>query len=701
VVVGRVERKIAGRTLSIESGKLAKQADGAAVVTFGETIVLVTAVAETAKREVDFLPLTVEYREKQYAAGKFPGGIIKREGRPTTKEILTMRLIDRSLRSLFPRGYNDEIQVQATVLSADKETDPDVLAMIGAAAALAVSDIPFDGPVGSCRVGLVNDQFVMNPTYAQRDESELDLVISGTEAAIVMVEGAARMIPEEDLLTAMACGQDVYLEVVDMIRELAQQCAKPKRAFQPPEEIQSALELVEAGYYARLCEAHRTRQKQERSSAIKELLRQAVEEFCTPDRESAPTEALIKAAFERMVKRALREQILQENCRYDGRRPDELREIECEVAALPRTHGSALFTRGETQALVITTLGTVMDEQRVLDPLTEEPPKKFMLHYNFPPFCVGEVRPIRGPARREIGHGELAERALKPVLPSPEEFPYTIRLVSDILESNGSSSMATVCGGTLSMMDAGVPIKYPVAGVAMGLVLDGEKAITLTDIAGVEDFFGDMDFKIAGTQHGVTAIQLDLKVKGVSAEILKQALHQAREARLEILRKMLGTIQRPREHVSPHAPVLRLVKIPTDKIGTVIGPGGRTVKELQERFNVEIEIEEDGNVTISSDSGGEVDKATEYIRNLTQGVEVGKVYKGMVREIRDFGAIVELFPGVDGLCHISELDEGYVRKVEDVCKVGEEIMVKVLSTDENRTKLSRKAALHENQTSRA
>ena len=459
---------------------------------------------------------------------------------------------------------------------------------------------------------------------------------------------------------------------------------------------ESLLESVASRYYERLCQVQRTAVKQERSAAIRDLSKKAVEELCSPEDESAPTEKRVRAVLLRLEKRAVREQILKENVRYDGRRPDELRNIECRVAMLPRTHGSALFTRGETQALVITTLGTVSDEERVLDPLMEEPPKKkFMLHYNFPPFCVGEVRPIRGPGRREIGHGELSERALEPVLPDPDLFPYTVRIVSDILESNGSSSMATVCGGTLSMMDAGVPITNPVAGLSMGLVMDGERTVILTDIAGVEDYFGDMDLKVAGTQHGVTSVQLDMKVEGVKQEILKEALLKSREARLQVLRQMLSTIQKPRPQVSPYAPVIHRIQIPPDKIGLLIGPGGRMIRGLEEKFNCTIWVEDDGTVTVSSDHEGKADEAAEHIQRLTQEIEVGKIYKGVVAEIKDFGAIVELSPGLDGLCHISELDEGFVKSVEDVCKVGDEILVKVLSSDDNRTKLSRKAALRE------
>lgn len=693
--VERVEREIAGRNLRIETGKLAKQADGAVLVTYGDTVVLVTAVAEPPREPLPFLPLTIEYREKQYAAGKFPGGVIKREGRPTTKEILTMRLIDRPLRALFPEGYNEEIQVVATVLSADPDNDPDLLALIGASAAVSISDIPWDGPVGACRMGLKDDEFIINPTYDERDEGELDLVVCASGDTITMMEGEADTIPEDDLMAAISCAHDACREVEEMIRELVQAAGKEKRSFEPQVDNQAALEKMEPAYYDRIARAHRTAEKMKRGAAMDAIKDEAVAQFCDPEDDNALTEDQVKSAFYALEERAMREQILQENTRYDGRGPDDIRPVECEVAALPRTHGSALFTRGETQALVITTLGTVMDEQRVLDPLTEEPPKKFMLHYNFPPYCVGEVRPIRGPKRREIGHGELAEKAFRSVLPDHENFPYTIRLVSDILESNGSSSMATVCGGTLCLMDAGVPIRHPVAGIALGLVKGEEKSVILTDIAGVEDHCGDMDFKVAGSQHGVTAIQMDLKVEGVSLELLSEALDRARQARLQMLRSMLGVLERPRKEVSRYAPVLRLVSIPQDKIGSLIGPGGKTIQKLEEKYECNIEVEDDGTVTISGEDKEKTEAAAEYVGGLGREVKPGDTYKGVVTELKDFGAIVELFPGVDGLCHISELDEGYVDEVQDICHVGDEMTVKVLSVNEKGTRLSRKQALRD------
>jgi polyribonucleotide nucleotidyltransferase len=696
-VVYKVERAIAGRTLSLESGRIAKQADGAVLVQYGETIVLVTAVAEPMAGEgPDFFPLTVEYREKQYAAGKFPGGVIKREGRPTTKEILTMRLIDRPLRPLFPEDYREEVQVIATVLSADQQNDPDMLAMVGASAALAISDIPFPAPIGAVRVGLVDDEFVINPTHEQRERSELEIVVASTESAVVMVEGSARIIPEEDVLTAIRLAHDVNVQIAALIKELTAKCGKQKRKWTALPSIEPVIEKIEARFGDRFRQAVFTPQKLASQDALKALCQEAIQTLCKADDPNAPSERDVKRAWPILEGRIIRRRILEEGKRCDGRGPDDLREITCEVGVLPRTHGSALFTRGETQALVIATLGTVTDEQRVLDALVEEEPRKFMVHYNFPPFCVGEVKPIRGPGRREIGHGELVERALQSVLPKEEVFPYTIRLVSDIMESNGSSSMASVCGGTLCMMDAGIPISDPVAGVAMGLVMDKGKRVILTDICGAEDHFGDMDLKLAGTQNGVTALQLDLKVTGVDWDTLAEAIAKAKNARMRILRTMLQTLRMPRPTISPYAPILRLLKIDPEKIGLLIGPGGKTIRGLEERFKCEIEVEDDGTVTVSTSKDGNIDGIVAYIESMTRGgLEVGKTYDGVVSEIKDFGAIVEIFPGTDGLCHISELSDEYVRNVADVCKVGDKLRVKVLSIDGNKVKLSRKAVLRE------
>ena len=697
-MVSKVERMIAGKNLTIETGKIARQADGAVLVTYGETVVLVTAVADTARPDIDFFPLTVEYKEKQYAAGKFPGGVIKREGRPTTKEILTMRMTDRPIRPLFPEDYVEEVQIIALVLSADKDNDPDVLCMVGASAALSISGIPFQGPTGSCRVGLVDDEFVVNPTYAQREKSELELIVSGKADAIVMVEGCANVIPEEDVLTAIGVAQDENVELVSMIAELAEKCGKPTKAYKPVVPVGPVLDLVRPAYEAKMAEAHRIPDKIARQEAMRAVRAEAIEALCNADDANAPTERQIKAAFQKLEGLSLRKQIIAEGVRLDNRAPNDLRKIDCEVGVLPRTHGSALFTRGETQAFVITTLGTVSDAQRVLDPLIDEDPKKFMLHYNFPPSSVGEVRPIRGPGRREIGHGDLAERALAPVLPDAEEFPYTIRIVSDITESNGSSSMASVCGGTLSLMDAGVPIKNPVAGLSVGLIMEDGKQVMLTDICGAEDHFGDMDFKLAGTQNGLTALQLDLKVAGVDRQVLADAMMQAKDARLDILKTMLQTLRQPRPELSQYAPRLLRMTIEPDSIGKLIGPGGKMIRSLESEWNCSIDVEDDGSVTLATAEGGDMKGLSEFIKRMmggASGIEVGKVYNGKVTELKDFGAIVELVPGTDGLCHVSELDEGYVRNVQDVCNVGDEMAVKVLAIDGNRIKLSRKAAMQE------
>jgi polyribonucleotide nucleotidyltransferase len=689
-----VERDIAGRKLVIESGRMGRQANGAALIRYADTVLLATVCTQKPRDERDFLPLFVDYREKQYAAGKFPGGVIKREGRPTTKEILTMRLTDRPLRPLFPKGFSDEVQVQNIVLSADKENDPDILSVIGGSVALALSDIPFAGPVGAVRLGRIDGELVVNPTTEEMEETDLDLVIAGTREGVVMVESISGEIPEAEMIEAIRYGQESLQPIIEAIEELVAACGKPKKEFTISPLYAEAAAEVKESYGRRMREAHVVRGKMERAAAVDAIRDEAMEKLVDAE-EARYKRTHVMAAFEDLEQEITREVILMERTRHDGRAFDEVRGLDCEVALLPRTHGSALFTRGETQALVVATLGTVTDEQRVLDSLTDEPSQKFMLHYNFPPFSVGEVKPIRGPGRREIGHGNLAERALKAVLPDEEKFPYTIRLVSDIMESNGSSSMATVCGGTLALMDAGVPITDPVAGVAMGLIRSDGETVVLTDIAGAEDHYGDMDFKVAGTQHGITALQMDLKVQDITTETMGKALEQAREGRLHILRKMLQTLGKPRAAISDYAPELVLVQINPEKIGMVIGPGGRMIRGLEEQTGAKIEIEDDGTVTISGEPGtGSAKRAAEIISNMTRDVEVGKLYKGRVVEVRDFGAIVELFPGQDGLVHISELDTGYVRNVEDIARVGDEMDVKAIAKDESgRVKLSRKQAL--------
>jgi polyribonucleotide nucleotidyltransferase len=690
----RVERLLGAQKLILETGKLAKQAHGAVVVRYGDTVSLVCAVEGEADEARGFFPLVVDYREKTYAAGKFPGGFIKREGRPTTKEILTSRLIDRPIRPLFPSHYFNEVQVMGAVLSADKENDPDILSMIGASAALHVSHIPFLKPTGSVRVGRINNELILLPTHSDLEQSELDLIVSGTREAITMIEGFAREMSEENMLDAILFAHQHIVTVVDMIEELRQAAGLGPKELPPAAPPSPLHALLRDRYYNELSERKQSAGKQNRADVVRELRDRVFEEFLPADKEPEYTAAKVAAAFDALEERVVRDLIL-EGKRIDGRNTKQLRQITCEVGVLPRTHGSAIFTRGETQALVTTTLGTTSDEQRV-DGLGEEYSKKFMLDYNFPPFSTGECKPIRGPGRREIGHGALAERSLKAVIPGVESFPYTIRVVSDIMESNGSSSMASVCGGTLSLMDAGVPISDPVAGISIGLVKEGDRFTLLTDIMGDEDHFGDMDFKVAGTGRGVTGIQLDLKIDGISEEIIRATLDQAREARHEILKQMLSTLRQPRGGISPFAPRLITIRINPEKIGLVIGPQGKTIKGIQEATGAKIDIEDDGTVFIAHMEAAKAEAAKAKIEALTEEVRVGKVYEGRVTSIKEFGAFIEIIPGRDGLCHISELDDKYVGKVEDVCKVGDVLQVKVIAIDDHdRVKLSRKALLRE------
>ncbi len=693
MVYCKVEKLIGKRVLSIEVGKIAKQADGSALVQYGDTVVLAAAVSSLEeKADADFFPLTIDYREKMYATGKFPGGFFKREGRPTSKEILTMRLIDRPIRPLFPETYLREVQVMSMVLSADKENDPDILAMIAASAALTVSSIPFHGPTGSVRVGQIDGSFVINPTHEELAKSTIDLVISGTEEAITMVESSSKEIPEERMVDAIMFGHAFIKEIVQLQKELLVKCRKEKQPIPPLKVDMKLLETIKNKYQAEIGAKNFTPGKEERSNALREVVKRIIAEYCT-DTEGAPTKRAIKDIFERIETTVVRGQIINEGKRPDGRGLTGIRPITCEVGLLPRTHGSALFTRGETQALVVTTLGTTSDEQKI-DTLEDEYSKKFMLDYNFPPFCVGEVKPLRGPGRREIGHGALAERSLEAVLPAPGKFPYTIRIVSDVMESNGSSSMASVCGGTLSMMDAGVPITEPVAGIAMGLVKEGDHVCILSDILGTEDHLGDMDFKVAGTKNGVTALQMDIKISGITEKIMRDALKQAKEGRLLILAELARVIEKPREQISIYAPKLVQIKINPEKIGMVIGPGGKNIKKIQEETGAKIEIEDDGTVFISSALATSVDRAKIWIERMTEEVQVGKIYTGKVLSIKEYGAFVEIFPGHDGLVHISEISDNRVEKVEDVVQVGEEIMIKVIGIDDQkRVKLSRKAAL--------
>jgi polyribonucleotide nucleotidyltransferase len=691
----RVERSFGSQNLILETGKLAKQAHGAAVVTLGDTVTLTAAVEGGVRPGQDFFPLTVDYREKTYAAGKFPGGFIKREGRPTTKEILTSRLIDRPIRPLFPTGYINEVQIMTSALSADRENDPDILCMIGASAALHLSQIPFLTPTGTVRVGRVGGQLVLLPTHSQLEESDLDLIVSGTRTAITMIEGFAREMPEDEMLAAILFAHKHVVEIVDLIEELRQKAGLGAKTLPPPAPVNPLIEEFRKRFSSEFGERKLTAGKAERAASIAELKERINKEYLPEEKEAKYTPEQVKAAFGALEEHVVRELILKGK-RIDGRDTKQIRPIVCEVGLLPRTHGSALFQRGETQALVTTVLGTSSDEQRV-DGLMDEFSKKFMLDYNFPPFSVGECRPIRGPGRREIGHGALAERSLKAVIPGVEQFPYTIRLVSDILESNGSSSMASVCGGTLALMDAGVPLTAPVAGISIGLVKEAKKFTLLTDIMGDEDHYGDMDFKVAGTGRGITGIQLDLKIDGIDEEIIKATLEQARDARREILKIMLTTgLRQPRSAISLHAPRLLTVKINPEKIGLLIGPGGKTIKGIQEATGAKLDIEDDGTVYISHSEAAGAEAAKRRVEALTEEVRVGKVYDGKVTSIKDFGAFIEILPGRDGLCHISELDDKYVGKVDDVCKVGDHIQVKVIAIDEHdRVKLSRKALLRE------
>jgi polyribonucleotide nucleotidyltransferase len=695
VQASRIERVLGKQKLTIETGRWAKQAHGAAVVTYGDTVTLVTAVEGEADEERDFFPLVVDYREKTYAAGKFPGGFIKREGRPTTKEILTSRLIDRPIRPLFPAGYYREVQVMAATLSADKENDPDILSMIGSSAALHVSHIPFLTPTGSVRIGRIGNELIVMPTHSELEESDLDLIVSGTREAITMIEGFAREFSDEHMLEAILFGHKHIVQVIDMIESLREEAGLGPKPQAPAIEPNPLIAEFRRKFYDDFRTRKQTEGKHKRADAVRELKEKIQKEYL-PENGQPPAykPAQVAQALEHLEERIVRDLIL-EGKRIDGRSTKQLRAISCEVGVLPRTHGTAVFARGETQALVTTTLGTTSDEQRV-DGLGEEYSKKFMLDYNFPPFSVGECRPIRGPGRREIGHGALAERSLKAVIPGPEKFPYTIRVVSDILESNGSSSMASVCGGTLSLMDAGVPISDPVAGISIGLVKEKDRFVLLTDIMGDEDHFGDMDFKVAGTGRGVTGIQLDLKIDGINEEIIRATLEQAREARREILKLMLTTLRQPRPSISPHAPRLITVRINPEKIGLLIGPGGKTIKGIQETTGAKIDIDDDGTVYISHMEAAGAEAAKAKVEAITEEVKVGKIYEGRVTSVKDFGAFIEILPGRDGLCHISELDDKYVDKVENVCKVGDVLQVKVIAIDDqDRVKLSRKAVLRE------
>jgi polyribonucleotide nucleotidyltransferase len=681
----------------METGRMARNADAAVYIQFGDSAVLVTAVAERKRSHLPFFPLTIEYREKTYAAGKFPGGFIKRETRPGDKETVSARQIDRPLRPLFPDDYRNETQVACFVISADQENDADVLGMLGASTALSLSSIPWDGPIAGVRVGRVEGEWIVNPTFEELDFSDMDIVVAGSEESIVMVEGAALEISEEEFVEVLNVAHPAIKELIGFQRELVDMAGGPREKFEyeasnPPEGLEEAVANRAA---ARVKEALRIADKAEREATLSELREEIVAAL---EEEYGEEVGRVRGIVRDLEKKELRRQILEDSVRVDGRGLDDIREISVDVGVLPRTHGSALFTRGQTQALCVTTLGTINDEQRIdsID-LPGETSKSFMLHYNFPPFSVGEVRMFRGPGRREIGHGMLAERALQSLLPPYDDFPYTIRIVSDILESNGSSSMATVCGGSLALMDAGVPLRGPVAGIAMGLVKEGEDVAVLTDILGVEDALGDMDFKVAGTERGITSIQMDIKAKGLSVETMHEALERARKARLSILEVMSRTLSSAREEMSDYAPRIVTIQINPEKIGEIIGPKGKTIRGIEEKTGAKLNIEDTGVVTISAVSGDVGRAAREMVEAIVEEPEVGRIYEGVVKNTTTFGAFVEIIPGVEGLCHISELEEGRTERTEDVVQPGDVVQVKLLAVDERgRLKLSRKAAMNGN-----
>jgi polyribonucleotide nucleotidyltransferase len=691
-MVERLEMDVAGRRLTIESGRVAKQADGAVLVQMADTVVLVTAVtAKTPRAGVDFLPLTVDYQERAYAAGKIPGGFFKREGRPAEREILSGRLIDRPLRPLFPKRFYHETQVIASVLSADQSNATDFLGIIGASAALSISSSPFQGPVAGIRIGRVDGRFVVAPTLGELGQSTLNVVVAGTRDAVMMVEGEASELPEDVMLEAIMLAHAEIKKIIALQDELVKRVGKPKLSVPKAEADPAVVEAVHREATGAVREALLIPNKTERSERMAAILADLLARLGS--KEAPEKNREIMEVFHDLERNQMRRMILDKGVRADGRGPTGIRPITCEIGVLPRTHGSALFTRGETQSLAVVTLGTSDDEQRI-DALEGESTKSFMLHYNFPPFSVGEARPMRGPGRREIGHGALAERALKPVIPTKEKFPYTLRIVSDILESNGSSSMATVCGGTLALMDAGVPITAPVGGIAMGLIKEGNDVEIISDILGVEDHLGDMDFKVTGTRTGVTALQMDIKIQGIDRSIMEKALAQAKLGRLHILDKMAEAIAEPRGGLSTHAPRILTMKVKPDKVREVIGPGGKVIRGIIALTGVKIDVEDDGSIAIASSDEAAARKAIEMIKQITEDVEVGKLYMGKVTRIMEFGAIVEIGPGVDGLVHISQLAPHRVKAVTDEVKEGDEILVKVLEVDrQGKIRLSRKEAM--------
>jgi polyribonucleotide nucleotidyltransferase len=690
-MIVKKEKEIGGRLMSIETGRVARQANGSVLVRYGDTMILTVATSSKETRDdIDFFPLSVEYQEKTYAAGKIPGGFFKREGRPSQKEILSARLIDRPIRPLFPKDFKNDTQVVVYVLSSDQENNADVLGGIGASAALSISNIPFDGPIASVRVGQINGEFVINPTFAQVEESSLSLVLSGSYDSIMMVEGESDELNEAEMLAALKFGHEYIRQIIELQREFIAELAVSKMEVVPPAIPEGLAEKVENFAVPKIREAIKIQEKQarrEQFSKIKEELFESLGE------EYEDYTMIIKGILDDIEKNEVRSMIIKEGVRLDGRGIDDIREINCEVAFLPRAHGSALFTRGQTQSLGATTLGTKVDEQ-IVDALEGDTTKSYMLHYNFPGFSVGEVKPFRGTSRREVGHGDLAERALMPVLPKEDNFPYTIRVVSEILESNGSSSMASVCSGSLSLMDAGVPIKCHVAGIAMGLIKEDSEVRVLTDILGDEDYLGDMDFKVAGTRDGITAFQMDIKISGLTFEIMSEALEKARKARNKILDIMEKTIESPRADISQYAPRILSTMVPVDKIGTVIGPGGKVIRGIIEQTGAKIDIDDTGLVIIASTNVDAAEKAKAMVEALVQEPEVGKQYRAVVKRIMDFGAFAEFLPGKEGLIHISELDEKRVNKVSDVVSLGDAVDVVLIKIDrEGRYNLSRKEAL--------
>ncbi len=687
------QTKMGGRSFEVQVGKVAQQANGSVWVRYGDTVVLVTAVASSEPREnIDFFPLSVDYEERLYSVGKIPGGFIKREGKPTEKAVLTSRLIDRPIRPLFPKGYRNDVQVIATVLSVDQDCTPDVVAMLGASIALSISDIPFDGPTGSVILGLIDGNFVVNPTAEEREKSKMHLVVSGTKDAIMMVEAGANEVPEEIILDAILFAHDEIKNIVSFIEEIVQEVGKPKQEIQLFEIDETIEYEVREFATEKMFQAIKTVDKTERSDNMEKVKTETIEYFS----EKYPENIIdIEETLYQITKELVRNMIINEGIRPDNRTVEEIRPISCDVSVLPRAHGTGIFTRGQTQVLTVATLGAIGDAQ-ILDGLGEEESKRYMHHYNFPPFSVGETRFLRGPGRREIGHGALAERALEPVIPPESEFPYTIRLVSEVLSSNGSTSQASVCGSTLALLDAGVPITTPVAGIAMGLIKEEEKIAILSDIQGIEDFLGDMDFKVAGTSKGVTAIQMDIKIHGIGKDILKTALEQALKGRLYILDKMNAVISEPRKEISPYAPRIITLHVHPDKIREVIGPGGKTINKIIDETDVKIDIEDDGSVFITASDVESGNKAIKMIEEIVKDPEIGELYMGKVIKILNFGAFVEILPGKEGLLHISQIAKEKIPKVEDVLKVGDEVLVKVIEIDkQGRINLSRKAALPE------